>query len=43
MGQGAQRAGKCACVSVMHVNGVHVYDVCEWCVCVVCAYDVVCV
>lgn len=45
MGQGAQRAGKCVCecVSVVHVSGVDVYDVCEWCVCVVCAYGVVCV
>ena len=30
-------------VRVMHVSGVHVYGVCEWCVCVVCAYGVVCV
>lgn len=31
------------CVSVRHVSAVYVYDVCEWCVCVVCAYAVVCV
>ena len=29
------------CVSVRHVSAVYVYDVCEWCVCVVCAYAVV--
>ena len=43
MGRGVQRAGKraCECVSAMHVSGVDVYDVCEWCVHMVwCVSDV---